>query len=250
LAHGQHGLLPTDTMPTPASLFEKGFIFKIGQETAAKSEFYKHTGNEGWFYFFCLLALYLGLFKIFYQKYFSTLFKVFFNSSLKQSQLTDQLQQSKLPSLLLNVFFSLTAGTFIFLLIKHGGHTPKMNWLYAVYITKMIVLKVTGLVSGLEEQTDTYIFIIFLINKVTGILLLPLTIGMVFSPAALKPLCLWMAVFCTGILFLLRYYRSYGLLQHKLRVSPFHFALFIIGVEILPLLVIYKAVVVFLVKNL
>jgi hypothetical protein len=49
---------------------------------------------------------------------------------------------------------------------------------------------------------------------------------------------------------LLRFFRSYGFLQHKLNVSRFHFFLYIFALELLPLALIYKAVEVFIVKNL
>jgi len=43
-----------------------------------------------------------------------------------------------------------------------------------------------------------------------------------------------------GLLLLLRFFRSHGLLQKQLKVSGFHFFLYIAGTEILPLLLIYK----------
>ncbi len=251
--------LITDSVKTLPQLFQKGFIWKIGNETALNSSIHISSNKELWFYFFCLLALYLGLFKFFYQKYLSTLFKVFFNSSLKQSQLTDQLQQAKLPSLLLNIFFACTLGLFIFLLLNNFAQHQKTSWYYLaatillaaiVYISKTVILHFTGIISGLKEQTNTYIFIIFLINKVMGILLLPLTMLMIFGSGAVSESFKWVGIFIVLLLFILRYYRSYGLLQNKLKVNPLHFALFITGVEIVPMLVIYKAAMIFLGKNL
>jgi hypothetical protein len=49
---------------------------------------------------------------------------------------------------------------------------------------------------------------------------------------------------------LLRFFRSYGLLQNQLKISRFHFMLYITGIEILPLLLIYKGLMVYLSKNL
>src|SRR5690606_2705627 len=62
-------------------------------------------GKEFMFYVICILVLLLGIFKTIFSKYFNDLFRVYFNTSLRQTQLTDQLLQAKLPSLLLNVFF-------------------------------------------------------------------------------------------------------------------------------------------------
>jgi hypothetical protein len=53
-----------------------------------------------------------------------------------------------------------------------------------------------------------------------------------------------------AIFLLLRFFRSYGLIQNQLKISKFHFFLYIIGLEILPLLLIYKGLMVYLTKNL
>jgi hypothetical protein len=53
-----------------------------------------------------------------------------------------------------------------------------------------------------------------------------------------------------GLMMAMRFFRSYGLLQTSLKVSRLHFILYIIGIELLPLLLIYKGAVVFMIKNL
>ena len=62
------------------------------------------------FYLIAGIVLLLAFFKYFNSRYFTNLFRVFFNTSLRQSQLTDQLLQAKLPSLLFNLFFILSGG--------------------------------------------------------------------------------------------------------------------------------------------
>jgi hypothetical protein len=66
-----------------------------------------HTtrGKEFLFYVLCLVVLILGLFRTFFTGYFKNLFRVYFNTSLRQTQLSDQLKQATLPSLILNIFF-------------------------------------------------------------------------------------------------------------------------------------------------
>ncbi|MBK7884324.1 MAG: hypothetical protein IPJ81_11420 [Chitinophagaceae bacterium] len=56
------------------------------------------------FYILTGLVLLLGILKVLYYRYFQTLFRVFFNTSLRQSQLTDQLLIAKLQSLIFNIF--------------------------------------------------------------------------------------------------------------------------------------------------
>ena len=56
------------------------------------------------FYFILSLFLFLGILNAVFKNYFNTMIRVFFKTSLRQSQLTDQLMQAKLPSLCLNIF--------------------------------------------------------------------------------------------------------------------------------------------------
>src|SRR5688500_15446939 len=57
-------------------------------------------GKEFSFYLISCIILLFGFFKVFYERYFNNIFRVFFNTSLRQNQLTDMLMQSKLPSLI------------------------------------------------------------------------------------------------------------------------------------------------------
>ncbi len=209
------------------------------------------NGKEFLFYFLGIIVFLFALIKMFYAKYFNNIFRVFFNTSLRQNQLTDILLQSKLPSLVFNIFFVVSAGIYVWLLLDYYRMLkPGNNFLFIalsilfiglLYIGKFLCLKLIGWISGMSSATDQYIFVIFLINKIIGIGLIPFIILIAFAPTAwLTPIIIFS--FCIiGILFLLRYLRSYGLLQTQLKINRFHFVLYIIGVELLPIAIIYKS---------
>ena len=209
-----------------------------------------NTGKEFLFYFLGLLILLLAIFKFIYTKYFNNIFRVFFNSSLRQNQLTDLLLQSKLPSLIFNIFFVVSAGFYAWLLLEYY-HQLKRNNNYLliaisilivaiIYSGKFLTLKLIGWISGINVAADQYIFVIFLINKITGIILILFIVLLAFSPASWMNVIVTVSFFAIGILFLLRYLRSYGLLQNQVKITGIHFLLYIVGMEILPLLLIYK----------
>lgn len=201
------------------------------------------------FYFFLGLLLFLGLLKAAYGKYFSNLTRVFFNTSLKQGQLTDQLLQAKLPSLLLNIFFVLTVGLYVFLLMVVNKSTDLHHYTYLLYamlfvlvayLVKYFVINITGWLTGFSREASGYIFIVFLVNKIMSLALLPLVVVMAFSNPLFQKMAMvfsWVLIF---LLLLIRYYRSFGLLKNNIKLSLFHFLLFVIGVEVLPMLIIYK----------
>jgi hypothetical protein len=212
------------------------------------------------FYLLAALVFLLAIIKFFFAKYFTNLFRVFFNSSLRQNQFTDQLLQAKLPSLFFNIFFIVSGGIYVyFLLLQYELISDHNRWmlisscivvLAAIYIVKFASLKFTGWATGFTETTDTYIFVIFLIAKIIGIILIPFTVLMAFSAIPVTNISALVSLLIIGILLLLRFFRSYGLLQNQLKVSKFHFFLYIAGLEIIPLLLIYKGLLFLLTKNL
>ena len=119
-----------------------------------------------------------------------------------------------------------------------------------IYFVKYCTLKFTGWVAGLTDITNIYVFIIFLINKIIGIFLVPFLVILSFSDAAIVKIAVIISLMSIGIFLLLRFFRSYGLLQNQLKISRFHFVLYIAGIELLPLLLIYKGLMVYLSKNL
>jgi hypothetical protein len=71
-----------------------------------------------------------------------------------------------------------------------------------------------------------------------------------FSDLYLTNAILVFSLVFIGIMLLFRFIRSFSLLQHKLKISRFHFLLYIFSLEILPLLLIYKLVELFISKKL
>lgn len=219
----------------------------------------KAAATDMVFYIMAGLVLLLAVTKFFYPRYFTNLFRVFFNSSLRQSQLTDQLLQDKLPSLFFNIFYILSGGVYIFFLLVHFKLISNtQNWMLLagcivilglVYTVKFSTLKFTGWLTGYAEETDTYIFIIFLINKIIGVCILPFAIIMALAAPVLADSSAYISLLIVAFLLLLRFFRAYGLLQNKLKISRLHFFLYIAGAEIIPLLLLYKWLLIFLSKN-
>ena len=246
---------------TLQSLFSQNKLLNTkGTSVSLAVKIHKDEKEDALFYLLTGLVLLLACLKFFYNRYFTNLFRVFFNTSLRQSQLTDQLLQAKLPSLLFNLFFIISSGFYIYFLLLHYKWVDENNrWLIMaccvavlsiIYVVKFCTLKFTGWITGFSESTNTYVFIIFLINKIIGIFLVPLTIIIAFAIPSIANSAVLISLLCVGFLLLMRFFRSYGLIQHQLKISRLHFFLYITGVEILPLLLIYKALILLLNKNL
>ena len=207
--------------------------------------------NDPGFVFYLLLgtAILLGLMKTVFYKYFTNLLRVFFNTSLRQSQLTDQLLQSRLPEFMFSIAFYLTGGQYIYQLLNktghiHGDDTSLMMIsivaLTMIYLFKFAAIRMIGWVTGYRSDAQLYQFIVSITNNILTVILLPLLFLMAFSEKWLSDLAVNFSYVLIALIFLFRYFRAFGNLQKGLKMSSFHFILYVIALEIIPLLLLYK----------
>ncbi len=238
------------------NILESNFLINSKGTAESLNSVPKVADNkQPFFYLILFLFLVLGITRTLYSRYFSTLFRVFFNTSLRQNQLTDQLEQAKIPSLIFNVFFVTTTGLYSYFLLHYFySNHEKLDWyvlfvciaaVAIAYLVKYLSLKFTGWVSNYTAEADTYIFIIFLLNKVIGIFLLPIITFMAFSTYQIASYAMLVSFIFIAILFIIRFFRAFSLLQNRLKISGFHFFLYIVALEVLPIVLIYKTVVLY-----
>jgi hypothetical protein len=210
-------------------------------------------GKEGVFYSIIALLLFFALAKNTFSRYLDDLFRVFFRTTLKQRQTRDQLMSAPLPSLLFNILYGLSAALFVTLLLQHFHLGDKYNfWLLfaysiagigVVYSIKFISLKFFGWMLGVSEATNTYIFIVFTANKLMGILLLPFIVGLAFMDSNFYDVVFSLSLCVLGALLVYRFYLSFISIRKQMVINFFHFILYMIALEIIPLLLINKLLV-------
>jgi hypothetical protein len=231
------------------------FDFKTKPLSLPVSDLRKVTGKELLFYLLVFLLIVFALLKRAFPKYFDDLFRLFFRTTLKQRQIREQLMQTPLPSLLLNGFFVISGGLYITFLLRHFNLIPAENfWLLFLYcciglsiayFIKFIGLKVTGWLFSLSEAADSYIFIVFIVNKMMGILLLPFLFLLAFSVGKVYTIGLTLSWCLLGGMIAYRFILTYAAIHNQVKVNPFHFFLYLCAFEIAPLLLIYKGLLLF-----
>jgi Domain of unknown function (DUF4271) len=212
-------------------------------------------GKEILFYALIGWLLAFALLRESFPKYFNDMFRLLFRNTLKQKQIREQLMQTTLPSLLLNAFYAITAGFYIDLLLQHYGASPIDNFwllflycsggLLVIYFIKFIGLKVTGWLFNIQGAADSYIFVVFIINKVIGIFLLPFVVLLAFMNGDAYKVAMVLSWCGIGVLFIYRFLLTYTSIRNQVRFNPFHFFLYLCAFEIAPLLLIYKALLFF-----
>jgi hypothetical protein len=87
--------------------------------------------------------------------------------------------------------------------------------------------------------------VVFATNKVLGIMILPLIMGLAFTSGDLYEVFYTLCLTVIGGLFVYRFYLSFVSVQKLMRITLFHFFLYLLAFEIAPLLLINKLLVQF-----
>ena len=213
-------------------------------------------GKEALFYVLIGLLLLFALFNRLFSKYFNDLYRLFFRTTLNKSQIREQMIQTPLPSLLLNIFFVLTGGLYLSLIFKHFNLNPVSNFwllflycclsLLVIYLVKYLGLKTSGWLFSAKEAADTYVFIVFMINKMGGIFLLPFLILLAFTSGSIYSSTLIISFCGLGALLIYRCLLSFSAIHKQVSIRLFHFLIYLFAFEIAPLLIIYKVLLVIL----
>ncbi len=241
-----------------ALLHENRYFNFSGKAIAPQFRVHADRSNDGLFYLLFVILLYFGLLKVIFAKYFSNIFALFFRLSMRQQQIREQLMQSPLPSLLLNILFFISGGLYTTFLIGYYHIADSIDfWLLFVYCSallmilylgKICLLKATGWIFNIGQAADTYIFIVFLANKILGILLLPILVLLSFSGPLVREITITVSLSIVVIIFFYRFMVSFTPIRKEIKVSGFHFFLYLCAFEMAPLLLIYKVLLAYLEK--
>lgn len=213
-------------------------------------------GQAVLFYVVLGVVFLLAVIRLSFTKYFSDLFRAFFNPTLSQRQLREQLSQTPFPAMLLNLFFALSAGLYLFLILRYFHYTTAtrpvfliavcMALMMVVYLVKYGFLRFSGWLFNYPEVTSGYVFTLYLVNKVLGVALLPFILLLAFAPYPLAQVALNVSMALIVMLFVYRYIRAYALVSHQIFFNKFHFFIYLCGFEIAPVLIIGKLVLIWL----
>jgi len=215
-------------------------------------DYRKQESKDDLFYLMAGVIFCLAFIRAVFSKYFRNLFLLFFQTSLRQKQTREQLLQDNLASLFINLLFFISAGLYMSLVIKYYNWTQVSFWwlslfsavlLIFVYLGKYLFLLFAGWVFNTKEAAGSYIFLVFMVNKVMGVLLIPFLLILSFAQPEVVNVGVTLSFGLIAILYIYRYLVSFGAIRNKLKVNPLHFFIYLCAVEVLPLLLIYKGLI-------
>lgn len=201
-----------------------------------------------------LIAL-VGLFtwfRVFYYRIFNQLFGAYFNLTTTNQIVRDESVLLQRASLFLSVISYMVMGLFVYQLsellrwnipLLQGGLLRFIFFSVAIaasYSIKMIVLRFFSSVFDLEKPIALYIFNIFLMVMMIGLLLLPVNILLAYASSEIRTWVLWITIGIISLLFLYRLVRAVGIWTGIPGFSVFYLFLYLCAFEIAPLLIIWK----------
>ena len=236
----------------------QAFFNFSGKPVHVPSEKYEHASYDLMFYLLVGMLFYFAIVKLFFSKYLANLMTLFFKASMRQQQLREQMLQSPFPALLLNTLFLFSAGLYgAFLMRFYNLGNPDRFWIHflycacmlaILYLLKYTILRITGWIFNLNHAVETYLFVVFMTNKIIGIFLLPFLVLISFSGPLMTEIGVTVSIIMVCLFYVYRYIASYTTLHKEIKISGLHFFLYLCAFEIAPLLLIYKVLVTYLEK--
>ena len=213
---------------------------------------------DGMFYLLVGMLFYFAIVKLFFARYLSNLLTLFFRASIRQQQIREQVLQFPFPSLLLNNLFIFSAGLYgAFLLQFYHFGNPDHFWIHylycavilaLLYLMKFAILRITGWIFNIKRAVDTYLFVVFMTNKIIGIFLLPFLVLITFSGPVLTEIGITLSILMVCLFYIYRFIASFSTLHKEIKISGLHFILYLCAFEMAPLVLIYKVLVNYLEK--
>jgi hypothetical protein len=212
------------------------------------------TDNVSDWFTISLLALVVVFtwFRIFYYRIFQQIITAWYNVTASNQIVRDESLLLQRASLFISVISYMLAGLFLHQLSVI--YKWQIDWMpkgivrfvifsagvATAYTMKMILLRFFAVAFGQERPAALYIFNIFLMITMAGLLLLPVNIILAYAPGDVKVWLVPLSLACVAALFLYRIVRAVLIWTGIPGFSVFYLFLYLCTFEIAPLLVLWK----------
>lgn len=217
--------------------------------TQADYEPVRAKTQQTWlFYVFLGMLFFIAFIRISYAKEFAELFYIFKPISINQQLFRDTLTGLKIASVWLNVNFVFVISIYAFLLSRYfhlydGGIKFLLFLIVTVAILLSVrysLLKMAASLFPFKKEINFYHFNELQINRLTGLLVLPLAIAMAFSPLPVSAYAFYLSMALLAVMLLFRYLRGFVIGGEYFARYKFHFLIYICTLEIAPIVILVK----------
>jgi hypothetical protein len=160
------------------------------------------------------------------------------------------MSQQPVVSIALNVLFIFSAGLFVFFGLGWDHEfSGNMRWFILVasfvaigfvYLFKHILFTILGWAFGQEQAFDDYLFVVFLNNKLWGLVFLFSSFVMAFSDTSTSNITFRLTLFLAALMLLYRLIRGYQVFSKQSKIGLFTLLIAFIALELIPSAVFVK----------
>ena len=214
-----------------------------------------HESERQPVWLFIILALQLALvayLRFAFPREIEIMLSGLMNLNLANQLYRDQELSMPISAVLYNVNFVISAGIFLYLLNDHFGwsyyRSPFIGLLFFLWLAVVIFslkygsLKLISMVFPFGSAVDHYNFNFFLVQKIIGLLLIPVNFLFAYAASPFDNLSLITGLALMVILFMILIFKGIRIADPFIRQSIFHFVLYICILEIAPVCILLKVV--------
>ena len=255
VSQGNKVLIETDTTGINVTSLE----YKAYLQNDMHEKFYENTYSSlAWIPAIVILSLLLLTWiKVIYVQFLSPVLVSAFNYKEATKLYHEKNAPAQNAFLILHVIFAINAGLFILFTADYFHlRIPDVSPVYfflgsSVFIVllfaiKFFALTLIGFLFDNSKVFSEYIHNISLYNKIYGILLLPLIVGLLYLGDYVYSELIYAGIILGGVFYLLQLVRGLEIIIKK-EVSVFYLILYLCALEILPIFVLYKLFLVLLI---
>lgn len=237
---------------TYSSFYLHPYCPQLNNRTFELNELFIKKNDTAVFYMLLFPVFLLAVIRTFFGKYFFSFFQLFFQPAFRQEQTRDQLISNQVPSLLLNLTFVISSAFLLSLINQKFGFFDYnftavfficLGLISLIYIVKFLFISLIAWVFNIKSALNAYLFTIFTVNKIWGILLIPFLFLLAFSPDTHIKLVLNIISVIFIVLLAYRFLHTFINLNKILKINVIYFFLYFCSIELLPIAIIFKALI-------
>jgi hypothetical protein len=195
-----------------------------------------------------LAAIFMTLLREFIGK----VYRAFLNDNLLNQLHREQGTLVSFPFQLLYLLAFIIMGIFLFLLLDYNNVLPFssmwkslftcIGFVAGLFIVKHVFLSFMAWLYPIEKEIKVYSFTIMVFNIILGLILLPLNVIIAYAPVEIISIAIYIALGILLLVYLFRQLRSLFAASKYLAFHKLHFLLYLCAVEIAPVLVLIKMI--------
>jgi len=166
--------------------------------------------------------------------------KMFKNNSLLQNQLDGALYLFYFLSMAFMLYYiELRIGLFPYDLQGALLFLFNLALLIALFLGRVVLHNIAGILFNRIRIIREYLYNMFIYNKLSGLVVLPLLFLLVYTKGMLQSLIFWTSVFVLSSIVVMRLIRAV-VFSYRKEVLIFYMFLYLCALEIIPLVLLYR----------